>query len=341
MSPKRIIAGLKKSASLLHGRNHQIARNALVQGSFFGANSRHGWQFCLAVAAAMIVMWGCSNTTSQYQTRPFFLSEEDTATHGRKSWFDRLIEIDPGSTDYHIAADYQQRPPKRIAVLPFVDHNNGAYVVDKVSLSFRTSEEELNRSAWTHANRVRRSVSGEIGGREFEMVPLVAIDAVLADRKIDDWNKLMSVKPEQLGRWVDADAIVYGEILDYEAYYAGLIALWRVSARVRMVSTRDGHEVFTANSHRYSVDLSPALDPIDICINSIATAIELRDIRLARAEYEVGREIVMRLPAARGNILQLQKTAVEKERRLEEERGGPAGPSQGVQWNAQVSNTRR
>jgi hypothetical protein len=299
------------------------------------------WQFCLALAAAMIVISGCSNTTSQYQTRPFFLFEEDTATHGRKSWFDRLIETDPGSTDYHIAADYQQRPPKRIAVLPFVDHNNGEYTVDKVSLSFRTSEEELNRSAWTHANRVRRSVSGEIGGREFEMVPLVAIDAVLADRNIDDWNKLMSVEPEQLGRWLDADAIVYGEILDYEAYYAGLIALWRVSARVRMVSTRDGHEVFTADSHRYSVVLSPAIDPIDICINSVGNAIELRDIRLARAEYEVGREIVMRLPTARDNILQLRKTAVEKERRLEEEGAGPAGPPQGVQWNTQVSNTRR
>jgi hypothetical protein len=114
---------------------------------------------------------------------------------------------------------------------------------------------------------------------------------------------------------------------------------------IRLGSTwcaeRDGHEVFTAESHRYSVDLSPAIDPIDICINSIATAIDLRDIRLARAEYEVGREIVMRLPAAKGNILQLQKTAVEKERRLEEERAGPAGPRQGVQWNAQVSNTRR
>jgi hypothetical protein len=61
---------------------------------------------------------------------------------------------------------------------------------------------------------VRRSVSGEIGGREFEIVPLVAIDAVLADRGIDDWSKLMAVKPEQLGRWLDADAIVYGEILN-------------------------------------------------------------------------------------------------------------------------------
>ena len=100
----------------------------------------------------------------------------------------------------------------------------------------------------------------------------------------------MLVKPEQLGRWLGADAVVYGEILDYEAYYAALISVWRVSARVRMVSTRDGHEIFTADNHRFSVDLSPAIDPIDIAINSVMTLIDLRDLRLARAEYEVGRE---------------------------------------------------
>ncbi len=84
---------------------------------------------------------------------------------------------------------------------------------------------------WTHANRVRRSVSGELGGREFEIVPLVAVDAALVDRKIDNWEELILVKPEQLGRWLNTDAVVYKEILDYEAYYAALISVWRVTAR--------------------------------------------------------------------------------------------------------------
>lgn len=292
------------------------------------------------LAALMIAISGCSTTAPNYQTRPFFLSEEDTATHGRKSWFDRIIETDPGISDYVVATDYQEQPPRRIAVLPFVDHGNGDYMVDKISLSFRKSQEQLDQSAWTHANRVRRSVSGEIGGREFEIVPLVSVDAVLADRKIDNWDALMSVKPEQLGRWLDADAVVYGEILDYEAYYAGLISVWRVSARVRMVSTRDGHEVFTADSHRYSVDLSPAIDPIDIAIDSVETLIDLRDLRLARAEYEVGREIVMRLPIARRNIEQLQNAAVEKERSLEDENEASAAPPETAQSKLEARNSR-
>jgi len=277
-------------------------------------------------AAMIVIISGCSaSTPSRYQTRPFFLSEEDIATHGRKSWFDRMIETDPGVTDEVVAADYQEKPPRRIAVLPFVDHGDGDYRVNKMSLSFRKSEAELERSAWTHANRVRRSVSGEIGGREFEIVPLVAVDAVLVDRKIDDWDRLMAEKPEQLGRWLDADAIVYGEILDYEAYWAALVSVWRVNARVRMISTRDGHEIFSAESQRYSVDLAPAIDPIDIGINSVQTLIDLRDLKLARAEYEVGREIVMRLPVANQNISQLQNEAVHRERGLDEE--GESSPT--------------
>lgn len=262
----------------------------------------------------MLFLAACSSTTDNYPNRHFFLFEEDIASHGRKSLFDRIVETDPGLTDQTIAADYQEHPPLRIAVLPFVDHGNGEYLVDGIPLSFRKSEEQLDRSAWTRANRMRRSVSGELGGREFETVPLVAIDAALVDRGITDWNKLLAMHPEELGRWLGADAVVYGEILDYEAYWAGMISVWRVSARVDMVSTSDGHGIFRAQSHRYSVDLAPAVDPIDFCINSALTLIDLRDIRLARTEYEVGREIVKRLPIAQRNVLILQEQAVQKER---------------------------
>jgi hypothetical protein len=62
-----------------------------------------------------------------------------------------------------------------------------------------------------------------------------------------------------IGRWLHADALVYGEVTDYEAYYGFLIASWRVAARVRMVSTRDGHELFACTDNRYSTSLTPAI----------------------------------------------------------------------------------
>jgi hypothetical protein len=98
-------------------------------------------------------------------------------------------------------------------VLPFADEGDGDYVVDKLPLALR-GEKDRARWSWTHANRLRRAVSGGLGAREFFIVPLLAIDEVLGDRGITDSDKLNAIPPEDLGRWLDADALVYGELLD-------------------------------------------------------------------------------------------------------------------------------
>jgi hypothetical protein len=251
------------------------------------------------VCLLLALLVGCASTPPQ--SHPFFLTEEGVDTHGRKTWFDRLMEVDPGGISCVIAGDYQARPPRKIAVLPFVDKGTGSYLLNKVPVKTR-DQEALNRWSWTHANRVRHALTGGLATREFIIVPVLMVDAVMASRGITDVDTLNAVPPDALGRWLDADTVVYGELLSYEAYYAFLVAAWKVSARVRMVSTKDGHEMFSCTALRYSTTVTPAIDPIDIVLNSALSLIYLRDISLARAEYEVGREIVLRLPKAQRNI---------------------------------------
>jgi hypothetical protein len=262
--------------------------------------------------AALFLLAGCSTASTQYQSRPFFLTEEDATTHGRKAWYDRVVEVDPGDAKFTVAADYQQAPPKNIAVLPFTDLGEGKFVVDKLPLLSR-SDQERPRWGWSHANHVRRAVAGDVATREFTLTPLLAIDAVLAERGITDFHKLSVASPMEVGQWLHADALVYGEVVDYEAYYGFLFAAWRVTARVRMVSTRDGHELFSCTDTRYSTNVTPAIDPIDIAISSVVNLVELRDINLARTENEVGREIVLRLPVAESNVSDFKTEAVEGE----------------------------
>jgi hypothetical protein len=103
------------------------------------------------------------------QIAPFFLNEEEVATHGRKAWYDRVVEVDPGTARFALAADYEQAPPKTIAVLPFTDLGDGEFVVDKVSLLLR-SDQERARWGWSHANRLRRAFAGDIATREFTLI---------------------------------------------------------------------------------------------------------------------------------------------------------------------------
>jgi len=264
----------------------------------------------------LALLGGCASTQPQHpQSHPFFLTEEGAETHGRKTWFDRLIETDPGGASVEIAADYQDRPPRKIAVLPFVDAGTGSYLLNKIPVKTR-DQDELHRWSWTHANRVRRAVTGELATREFLLVPVLLVDAVLASHGITDRDTLQAVPPEELGRWLGADTVVYGELQSYEAYYGFLVAAWKVSARVKMVSTEDGHEIFSGTDLRYSSTVTLVIDPIDIAINSVLSLVYLRDISLARTEYEVGRELVLRLPKAQHNIAEFLAAPQEDTRGL-------------------------
>ena len=256
----------------------------------------------MCTVGAVLFVSGCASMRSQ--PHPFFLPEQNRESHGRKTWFDHVVEFDPGGIKTQVAEDYAQNPPRRIAVLPFVDHGSAQFVVNKIPLTFRDKDAQA-AWAWTYANRLRRAITGYLAQREFIIVNLHTIDTTLADHGITDWNALQSVSPKQLGEWLRVDTVVYGQVNHYEAYYAFLLASWQVGVDVRLVSTADAHEFFTATGSRYSVDVRPAFSLVDIGINSALTLLQLRDVNLARAEDEVGREIALRLPIAERNVATL------------------------------------
>ena len=250
------------------------------------------------LAASMIlgslVVSGCAAKTDRTE-RPFFRNEMGLDTHGKKSWFDHLVELDPGNLKTQVAPDYEQAAPQTVAILPFGDHGRANFTLDKVALTHR-SPEKIADWAWTDAQRMRRAVSGYMAPREFQEANLIQVDEVLQEHGIDSEKKLLAVPPETLGKWLGVDAVVYGDVTHYEAYYALLVSAWQVGADVRMVSTHNGELLYSASGSRYSVDFMPAFDPIDVAINSGLTLLELRDVTLARAEEEDAREIVLRIP---------------------------------------------
>ncbi len=68
---------------------------------------------------------------------------------------------------------------------------------------------------------------GYFSEREFFVLNPIGIDAVLQAHGITDKAKLETVSPQRLGQWLGADAVVYGEVLNYEAYYLALVSAWQ------------------------------------------------------------------------------------------------------------------
>ena len=75
------------------------------------------WGRLYALFTLLTLITGCAS--AQPPQRPFFLSEEGLETHGRKTTFDES-EADRG-VDRRNRPDHQERPPRKIAVLPFWD----------------------------------------------------------------------------------------------------------------------------------------------------------------------------------------------------------------------------
>jgi hypothetical protein len=262
-----------------------------------------------AVLFAFCALTGCASNS--YESRPFFQREYQAESHGRKTILDRIVETDPGGFKVQTSPNYLKDPPERVAVLPFADIGSANFVVDKIPLTHRSKIERANW-AWTDSQRFRRSLHGYLAQREFILTPLDAVDAVLRARGIDTPAKLYQIPPEELGRLLGVDAVVYGTVMHYEAYYFLLVAGWQVGVEVRMVSTHDSGNFVKAEGSRYAVQVMPALSMEDILINSAANVLQLRDILLARAEEETCREIVHRVPASQELKQRIEQRALDE-----------------------------
>jgi hypothetical protein len=270
----------------------------------------------VAGAAALLLiptffLSGCASSASSEarEERPFFQAELETETHGRKNWLDRIVEADPGTLKVDMASDYDQHPPAVIAVMPFCDEGSGNFTVDRIPITFRNHKEQ-EQWAWTDAQRLRRSVMGYLAQREFTVINPIAVDAVLKARGIDNMTKLRKASPIELGKLLGADALVYGQVDKYQGYYYGLISAYVVGVSTWMLSTHDGETLVRENGSRYSVDISPAFSPQDIIVNSAMTLLDFRDVALARAEDEVSRELVLRIPVSEKLKQQMADAAV-------------------------------
>src|SRR5579859_169527 len=93
----------------------------------------------ISLILASFGLGGCAQNNRE--DRPFFRHEYGLDSHGRKTWFDHMVELDPGRMKTKIAPDYETVAPQTIAVLPFSDRGSANYVVDKIPLTHRNQDE--------------------------------------------------------------------------------------------------------------------------------------------------------------------------------------------------------
>lgn len=141
--------------------------------------------------------------------------------------------------------------PMRVAILPFEDRAGGRsvfiypflpfiYLANFITLSV---PEEAPDSA-KGATALRVLLAARLSNTALHVVPFRAADTALAHLGL--LQNTNALDPVELGRVLDVDAVVHGELTDFSTRYYILESRTVVEARVRMVSCSDRRELFSA-----------------------------------------------------------------------------------------------
>ena len=187
----------------------------------------------------------------------------------------------------------QQAAPhkKQLCVLPF---ENASHV------------DELDE-------KVRQGVAGHLSVKRFTDVELHEIDARLAD--IANWHKLT---PQDLGRQLNCDVLVYGLVSKPDTIYAGVYSQLALIGTLRVVGVASGdvllHETYATRLHGLGLPLSP----VGLATSMVRNLWTFTDTRFVRAIDDLSRNLAALVPdlpetgASTSTVSQKQDSAVTR-----------------------------
>ena len=181
------------------------------------------------------------------------------------SLFKGTYKVDPYMEDHK---------PRTVAVLPFIDKSG----------SVEGSQE------------VRKSFYNHFSSLPFKDMELYRVDRLLAKAGLTDAAEINKKTPQELGKILEVDAVVYGEISNFDKFFAGIYSQVSVGAEVRMYETKTGHFLWSGQHVARIHEGGIATTPVGIIATVIAAAMNMRDIQLLRACDDLFRDMVKTIP---------------------------------------------
>jgi hypothetical protein len=116
-----------------------------------------------------------------------------------------------------------RNPPKSIAILPFGN---------------KTDVEDIDEF-------VRTTVYSHLTPHPYKDIELHEVDRKLKRYHLMNYEKLCQVSAKRLGRILGCDAVVIGEVTEFQRVYAGLYSQMAVGASITIWDTRSGKKLWS------------------------------------------------------------------------------------------------
>jgi len=167
-------------------------------------------------------------------------------------------------------------PDKRLCVLPFND---------RTGVTEMPGREDL-------AAYVRESFAGHLSIRRFADAELHEIDTQL-DTITGGWE---NQPPQQLGKFLHCDALVYGEVTRAKRLYLGLYSQLTLEGEVHIVSATTGQFLLAAShTTRFRSGTLP-FSIIEVIPGAVMNLHNMTDAQLVRAIDDLGRRLAEKVP---------------------------------------------
>lgn len=173
------------------------------------------------------------------------------------------------------APAFQDGGPRRMAILPFIDH---------------TDTEGL-------ATLVRRSLYAQTSLLPFLDIELSQVDRLLQSHGLEDQGALHAVPAPQLGRILHCDVLVYGEVTSFERVFAGVYSSLSVGALIQVWDIRTGRRIWRDEYTARSQEGGLPLTLVDLPLISVRSGMNLRETVKIQAIDDLTRRLAERMPA--------------------------------------------
>lgn len=176
--------------------------------------------------------------------------------------------------EYKVDPYFEKNKPRTVAVLPFVNN---------------TANQEGSEA-------VRRGFYNHFSSLPYKEMKTYIVDDRLSRAGLTDPKIIAQKTPQELGKMLDVDAVIYGDISNFDKLFLAVYSQVSVGAELRMYETRTGHFLWSGKHVARIHEGGISTTPVGVIATIIFTSINVRDTQLLRACDDLFREMVKTIP---------------------------------------------
>ena len=178
---------------------------------------------------------------------------------------------------------------KHVVILPFTNNT-----------SRKGLEADVRKSFYSHFSAKRYY--------DFELHEIDTSLSVMEKQYSKPWGL---VTPQELGRFFNADFLVYGEVCDYNKTYLVLYSQIALTIKVKMVETRTGKTAWTKTVVKRAHQGDFPLNPISAFSTSVRCGLHMQDEKTDDLIDRTCRNIVAEIPEPQPSGIQISLIDVQ------------------------------